>query len=444
MKKLHLLLGILLLVLVLGGGLYAQDFGITLDNATSIDFEPAAVFGQWDKLSLWFNTGTQNKTVFSMKGSYTFSLESYYLFDIDHLNLKGTYPVSGAKTPREFSFTLGRYYLSDFTGYVLSHTLDGIQIGVSYPFADISASFGYTGLLMKPNSSIVLSRLDYTDLLDNAILTAPPRLVGQVALTFPNLVLNQTLNLTFLFQNDIDRVMPERNTYLSEGETVFDPTLGGLINTQYMGLGLSGPIASTLFYDLFFYMNTGRLLTWDTAAGMYGYVPVIAFTTGGGFRYYSEQLLYSRFQLGFLFSSGDTDSPVYVEGNTAGNSDMFIPISSSATGLVFSPRLGNLMYGTLQYSLKPLSMLKGNLAQQLSAGVNWYLFLRPTDGAISEAGFLPASTEKYLGTELDMYVKFRPFSDLGASLSGGFFVPSAGFEDTSARGLLKLDFSMSF
>lgn len=444
------------LFLVSAFGIGAQDFGINLDNETSLNFQPDTAFGQQDRVSLWFDTGTQNKVVFSAMGSFFFDSlftatpppDYSIILDVDKFQLEGNFSVADAKVPTEFSFLLGRFKEKDFSGFILGHKLDGIRLGFSYPFADVSAAFGYTGLLVKPTSSIILSVLDYTEQLDSSIVFASPKLVGHVAVTFPNLFLKQTLNLAFLFQNDLDRINAALNTYLLPGETQFDPTQGGLVNTQYMGAGFSGPLVSTLFYDLYFYMNTGHVLFYNTTDFVYEYAPVVAFVTGGGFRYYAEKLLYSKFLLNFLFSSGDADSPLYVEGNTAGNSNTFMPISSSSIANIFSPRLGNLMYGTLQYSLKPFSMLKGPAAKEFVTGVDLYMFFRPYAGAgagaIGAVGVLPGSTEKYLGTELDLNASFRPFSDLSAELSGGFFIPSAAFEDPTARGLLKLAFSMSF
>ena len=44
---------------------------------------------------------------------------------------------------------------------------------------------------------------------------------------------------------------------------------GGRLSTQYFGLGLSGPVTSSLYYDAFGYLNTGQTLSYvaDSSSG---------------------------------------------------------------------------------------------------------------------------------------------------------------------------------
>ena len=55
------------------------------------------------------------------------------------------------------------------------------------------------------------------------------------------------------------------------------------------------------------------------------------------------------------------------------------------------------------------------------------------------------SDSKYLGTEFDGIINFRPFSDLGTSLSLGLFLPMGGAfindEDVLFKGELEISFS---
>ena len=90
-RKTGILVLCLLILCVLS--LPAVDFGGTLDNATAFGSADGSYFDQSDKLSLWFNTGTEKKVVFSIMGSYTFSLDRLYLFDVDDLRLYGDFPA---------------------------------------------------------------------------------------------------------------------------------------------------------------------------------------------------------------------------------------------------------------------------------------------------------------------------------------------------------------
>ena len=98
------------------------------------------------------------------------------------------------------------------------------------------------------------------------------------------------------------------------------------------------------------------------------------------------------------------------------------------------------------YSLKPLSFLSVAVLDNFQAVLSGLLFFRTTDGPISEGGLAAGSTGKYLGTEIDLELRFRPFSDLGLAATTGIFFPSAAFAaplDT-ARFEQEIEFSFSF
>ena len=157
---------------------------------------------------------------------------------------------------------------------------------------------------------------------------------------------------------------------------------------------------------------------------------------GGGIRYYREDWLSSRAELRFLFASGDADYTVqFIEGNTDGLATSFVPITRSDLALEFSPSLGNLSVIELGYSLKPVNILQ--------TGVTGYLFLRPTTGEISDTRI--SGDSLYLGSEIDTIARIRLFSDLGAALSLGLFLPGNALGTAAGepefRGRLEISFS---
>ncbi|RKX76660.1 MAG: hypothetical protein DRP87_11255 [Spirochaetes bacterium] len=442
---------LIIILFVLGISLsFGFDLGLSADNSTSINTYGERFFGHWDKLALWLRTNREKPLSFSFTGSYTFSLERPYLFDVDDLRLKGKF-LSGLKGPASFEFDIGRYQLSDFTGLVVSHKADGFRFGFRYPFAYVEASFGFTGLLLKPNSTVILSRVDALSTGIDKIKLGSPRLIGELAVQFPGLFLRQNITLSALFQEDLRSTFQNVNTppevkLLEEGEKSYYPEKGGSVDSQYFGLGIGGPIGGTsIYYDAFFYLGTGRTLTY--IENMYTYTSIFSYLTGGGVRYYNEALLFSTIALSGAFASGDSDQMTFFEGNTQGKATTFTPVSKSTLGLIFSPRLGNIFYLQASYGLKPLSILKNDLFKELQVSVKGIPFFRTTTGSISEAGIDKTSTDKYLGTEIDGSVSFRPFSDLGAGLSVGLFMPNEKVfieEMSGLRFLLRLDFSLLF
>jgi hypothetical protein len=120
-------------------------------------------------------------------------------------------------------------------------------------------------------------------------------------------------------------------------------------------------------------------------------------------------------------------------------------VSASSFGAIFSPRPANLFVGEASYSLKPLSGTGTKVLQNFQTMVKALIFLRPTTGAISEAGVETDSKESYLGTEIDGVINFRPFSDLGTSLTLGYFFPNTeAFLDRTGEFQGKFTFSLSF
>jgi hypothetical protein len=169
------------------------------------------------------------------------------------------------------------------------------------------------------------------------------------------------------------------------------------------------------------------------------YASILSFLAGITLRYFIEEFLTSKVELGILIASGDEDFEAvpngYYEGNTLEQATVFVPISRQQLAAAFSPRLGNLVIVDTGFSLKPL--------QNLQTSIKGLLFLRPTSGPIMDARSI-SSDSKYLGTEFDGVVNFRPFSDLGTSLTLGLFLPAGGAfsnQDVVFKSQLEISFS---
>jgi len=413
------------------------DWGGTLDNATALSVPlssaPSLDLEQKNKLALWIETQLNPKLTLSAQGSYTFTLERYYLFDLDYLKAEALFLPN-------LRGVFGRFPVNEFSGHVLNHALDGFYVRMDLPKMQLSGSAGFSGLLLKPASKIIMSGTDGADQDDGDVFFAAPRLIEMLTAVFPQLFARQDLHVALILQEDLRPA----DQVIQEGETVqFPPGLsGGRLHTFYIGAGLNGPIIPSLYYDFFFYFETGSTLSYleDSASptgSSYQNEPIVAFLGGFGVRYYLERFLASRLELRGIFSSGDGDNSSFLEGNTAGNSLLFVPISQETIGLAFQPQLGNLILVEASYSLKPLASLQGLLKA--------LLFLRPTTGAISEPGLDPASDTWYLGTEIDGVLNFRPWSDLGLAFSFGVFLPSPGaFDSEDPRFMGRLEFSFGF
>ncbi len=404
----RILLVFALVVLAISG--YSLDWGGNLEDSTYYHYSDSTSAGSKlfhaDTLGFWLRTGLWKDAELFVQGSYTYTTENPYFFDIDSLKVE-------SKPSPSIKYTLGRFMVSDFSGYIFNQKLDGELLSLNYPWGVFKAEIGATGLLFHRSSSIKMSLADQADT-DGPFDLASPRLVGGAGVLLPDLYLLQDVNATAWVQFD----MRSADELTTEGTTL-PSSKGGKLDSQYFGVQVSGSIIPSLYQNSFVYLGTGRTLSYID--GKYTYKPILSFLGSVGLRYYMESFLHSRIGFQFLYSSGDSDySSSFLEGNTKGNGTNFIPISRKSLALVFSPQLGNIFFTSLSYSVKP-DVLK-NFQFELK-DVNYF---RSTAGQISESGIDPSSSSLYLGTEVDGTVNYRPFSDLGLSLSSGVFIPNNG------------------
>jgi hypothetical protein len=428
-------------------GAFDFDFGGSVDNSStpSLSLGTASsvlAMDQRNKAAVWMDMHFDPSFALSAEGSYSFTLLVPYLFDIDYLKADWqVLPILKA--------TAGRFVFSDFTGHVLNHKLDGVMLTAAFPIGIVTAGAGYSGFLLKPSSLILMTRSDSGDQSENGVFFAAPRLVEKVDILFPNILSRQDLEVTAILQQDLRA----EDTLIQPGQTqpLVAGASGGRLSSQFWGIGLSGAIVSTLYYNAWFYLNTGSTLGYmvDPASitgNSWEYSSILAYLGGVGVRYFSEGFLSSRVELQAIVSSGDSDNTTYQEGNTAGSSNIFVPISQDTLGIAFQPQWGNLVLIDANYSLKPFSR-SPTVWQNFQLMLKVLNFLRPTTGAISQVGLDPASTQLYLGTEAELILNFRPLSDLGTALSFGCFIPNPGaFTGSAAHPVLagRLEVSFSF
>ncbi|HEC61854.1 MAG TPA: hypothetical protein ENI27_06325 [bacterium] len=375
---------------------FGIDIGGNLANASALSgsAEPVELtFLQQNKASLWLEMEFGSYLGLALQGSYLFDLERPVFFDLDYLHLYGVGQVS---------FNVGRLRFSDFSGMVLAHTLDGGRIKVALPILTASAAVGFSGLVQKPVSSIIMTKSDLNDQADDSMFFAPQRLIEMVDVKFPELFWRQDVTVSVLLQQDL-----RAQTKVVSG--------GGKLSSQYFGVGLAGPLVVPLYYSAYFYLG----------AGGYQDTLLLSILSGGKVSLYLEQVLSSRIELSGLYASGDETLDEFYEGRASGTSGLFTPISPPAFGLVFSPQVGNIWLLGLDYTIKPFSKTGSKVMKNLQTSLKGIAYFRSTAGPISEGGLATDSSDLYLGTEVDGRISFRPMSDLGAALVFGFFIPNS-------------------
>ena len=410
-------------------GSFALDYGGSIANSSGYFTNGTPTFEQSNKLALWFTSQLGRHLAFDIQASGDYQNQTSYggsflypYADLDKLTLAGQFSKI-PNGPSLFAFDLGRFLLTDPTGDIYNQSLDGAQLVFAYPAVTVTATVGYTGLTIKPSSTILMSKADVTGLDSSAQYFGSPRAVGLLTIVAPSLFMRQDLTLSAMAQADLRPLFA--NNLVAAGTTTLSPNEGGPLDTQYFTVELAGPLVSTFFWSGSFTLGTGRMLSYVVNDGMYEYTPVLSFLATGGVRYYRSDLLGLAVGLDATYAGGDADFSTFYEGNTQGNATAFIPVTQSTIAAVFNPQLSNIVTGGLTVSVKPLSGMKDPNLSNLQTSVKVIPFMRPSQGPVSVAGVYNANNQLYLGTEVDGGINYRPFSDLGLALSGGVFFPNA-------------------
>ena len=379
------LLWTVLLLLLPAVTLSAFDWGVVLDNNSTLTFTEGedADNDQRNKVSLW----GEHFWADAADTQYTLTFNGYFLYDYtsepedeiiavnpDLIRLKvkkaGLFDDKAV-----LDASIGRFRFSDPSALVLSHTADGASAQIDYGSVIVKAAAGYTGLQLKPEASVNMSAADAADDADDDVYFAPKRIFEQAEIVLPALIERQRFTLSGLLQQDLR----------DEGDKLDSLHIVGAANgelTKGLYYNATGAVAMNLSDDLSGFMAAGSLY------------------------YFSEELYYSRVSGGVLYADED-----------------FFSVSPPTLGLVYAPAIADLTRISFDYSLRPWGdrVTPGLANLQFAAG-----------GKI----FMPAG--EYAGTELEGGVKIKPTSDFGASVKGGVYLPDGG--DTA--GLLRLEFSI--
>lgn len=456
-----IMLAVLMLLPI--GSLFSFDWGGSVTTSTTLrsvgDDSDEEIFANTEQFTFYLNTPLGTKYRLESQAAARFDAEPLlFAADVERLYLQRVRrPGQGAMS--EFVTRTGRQTISDPAGVVVRHVVDGLGVIVRYPRVEVGLSAGYTGFVNKEFSSASISLHDSLDADDDDVYFGPPRLIGQGRVALNNIFAGQNIRGAFIFQEDLrdpDEVVQvgeERPELLEAGRE-----LGGLIDTQYVVLALDGPIPTgsmpgQLFYQAAYVLNLGRTLSLvdDEAAiagESYQYKPIRAHLARLNFQYFLPRALSTAAGAGVTFSSGDDSYTSFTEGNVSEVATMYTPVTPAGSGAVFGMTHGNATIVEIFYSLKPLERMRSPFLNTMQAQLAGYSFFRSAgSGPVSVADVDGETDEAYLGSEVDLALRFRPYSDFGFGLTGGVLVANdAAMADgaNSVDYIVRLDASLSF
>lgn len=399
-------------------GLSALDWQASSLTTAEIANTPSPPTNIQEELFGGFNTPFDNKgSGFDLSAHAWVGYPATAAADFDTLNFHWVYQNLGAEV-KKLKWTLGRYLLTEPTGLIVNQPVDGSSLDFDMGAYDLKLATGYTGLVMRSTTTLVLSKADQ----ESEALLASPRLFG--SLEASAVFSGHTVTFSALAQQD----QTDPSKLVNERSTV-DAQKGGLVDTQYLTLKAEGPLADKLFYTGFMTFEGGSTLSTLTSSSVefYEYKPITALLAGAEVNWFVPDFHSATVNFRALFASGDSDATSAIEGNTKGNATLFIPVNPTVLGVAFNPGLSNLGYYELGGSLKPLA------GETLVVGGKLMGFHRLISGTVNASGVLQ-NGPIWMGEEFDVFGTWQPYSDLQLTATVGAFLPTAGTYASSTIG----------
>jgi hypothetical protein len=363
--------------------------------------------GEWgnaapaDKSGEWTYTGTYSPWVSSELGR---TANLYLSAKVSTVYEKGAWkpekpPVLAEPGRSEFSwrpstrlaFEAGRLRVSDPSGFIAAGLFDGLRGSVAAGKARLSLGAFYTGLLYKESAKIVMTSADAErygrpfDYGDMDSYFASRRVLVSATGEFGDLTPRSSLVIGGLAQFDLNPCFGSADASL---------------HTQYLTARYRFMLLPALALT-----GTGVAgLAENRGEGLYGH-----FAAACALDWEVPGSLQDMLQAEIRFAGG--------EGNSGDKFVAFAPITATAQGQVFTPKLSGLMIAKGTYTAR--------FRRSVSATLEGTYFVRTDGETLSGEGYGPSSS-RLLGGEVYGSAVWAPKSDVMVQAGGGAFFPQTG------------------
>lgn len=375
------------------------DWGGAFQNATEASGIHDSSVTQTNSLALWAEIDVNSMLNFKVGAGYRFRYDG----SASHIPEFGTLYAYGSIDP--ISYKAGRFTFDDINGNLFSTIMDGVEVTYRRETMQINSAIGFSGLVFNDNSNISMTTSDFDLKISDGFKMASPRLAEYAEVIFYVLPHDGSVSVALLAQQDL-----LSESVIESGE--------GLLHSFYLNAGLKGRLWDFVFYN--FYL-TGELGHYDMTSDNRS----LTLGAGAGGLKIDIPLqhpLNPLVSVELYYSSGDDWGRTDYQGSgiAAGKDSLnqFTPFSMQKKGYVYSMNAGNLIYGDVAFSIRPVSFLSVTLES--------LTLFRAVDGPVSElpVSETDSSDSLFLGEELTLAVNLRPLSDLGFQVKGGVFIPN--------------------
>ncbi|WP_407425055.1 hypothetical protein [Treponema sp.] len=378
--------------------LFSFDFGGLLSNTTKFSGKEVSdlTLDQKNSISLWLKTPVSEDglSYFVTEGSFSTEYDDSIPASDDKLLLTGDLSLFKLVIHQELSsgdltISTGRFYNEDLTGIIYSQNGDGLKAEFQGARFNVSAFGVYTGLLNAKNTTILTDASpantspELSDKPKKLYVLADKYAVAGLVFDLPNLIAAHGLSLEGLASVSLDSETADYNRF-------------------YGTVLLSGPIVSSVFYDL---SSTLGFSKYDDGDMEKSNLSKIAVTAYPSFKSMSVSL-------NGVYASGKQGSFEFFKGFT----------SNSAVNSLAEPEYSALAKAGLSATIKPVS----NVLAALSA----------------DMVFDAAKEIEYQGFQYSANANWQIVSDVSAGLSFGQYFDNDDSGNNKTQ--LKINASIAF
>ncbi|MBN2544221.1 MAG: alginate export family protein [Spirochaetes bacterium] len=236
-------------------------------------------------------------------------------------------------------------------------------------------------------------------------------------------------------------------------------TFGGKYNSFYISFNANGRIAGNFYYNFEAVYQTGTNAScFNTGSELIVDDKIIqSFSLNAKLSYFFNHATTPSIHIEFAYGHGDENVDfiddavvIWEQKNPKYKFDHnFRSPTSPKLGYALEPKLSNLAVIILTNSVKPFGFVKNEVFSRFLIETALLIFMRPI---IKGDSFLPekpiyqkdgeeknSPIKAYLGTEIDIILKWQVFSDLNIELKNAVFIPNGKIHYSSDANYPDLD-----
>lgn len=379
------------------------DYGASIDSYIGINLSSSTYAYGFEKVSLYGSSQFTENISLSIDGYYKYLIDGSEGGSNEHVLSFETLVLSlplGA-----LSIDVGRDLMTDYSGNILSHTLDGLAINIPLKASTLQAKAGFSGLINVNENGLFTTSSD-TDSVSRIIEGVD--LVKEYEAT--------TLYSSLYAIQDMEELT---NNF-----------------SIYVGGGIDGSFGTSVYYNVSGNLQTGLFpYTYETTVtSSTGIIAGAGSISINWFIQSDSEMIKSLspyLSVNAGVSSGDSNLTYTSLGqdqeiDISEGISLYTPMVTGGPGVIHSLNNQNLTYFKVDASAVPIKNLQTKLGTTL--------FFRTVQGPVSDTDVDAAKEGNYLGSEVSLTGNYRIFSDLGVTLTTGLYIPNSGILIEEADG----------